>query len=133
MDDIAETVLVAINKIGSLINGPVLGVFALGILTHRAQGRGARIGLLAGFLFNLYCWQFVPEMSWLWWNVFGFFITFAIGYGDSLLMHSKKIALNETIWSRQRYAEFGFEVNWGVRYGLLLAWFLLLTWLLSWF
>ena len=39
--DIADTVLVTINKIGSLINGPVLGVFVLGILTRRCNGLGA--------------------------------------------------------------------------------------------
>ena len=38
VDDIASTVLVAINKIGSLINGPVLGVFIMGLLTTRATG-----------------------------------------------------------------------------------------------
>ena len=32
VDDIASTVLEAINKIGSLINGPILGVFLLGLL-----------------------------------------------------------------------------------------------------
>ena len=41
VDDIASTVLVAINKIGSLVNGPVLGVFMLGLLTKRSNGSGA--------------------------------------------------------------------------------------------
>lgn len=39
--DIAETVLEAINIIDSLINGPVLAVFALGLFTRRAGGTGA--------------------------------------------------------------------------------------------
>jgi Na+/proline symporter len=44
--DIADTVIVAINKIGSLINGPILGVFLLGLLTQVCIGeRGAiRVG-----------------------------------------------------------------------------------------
>ena len=33
VDDIASTVIVAVNKVGSLINGPILGVFLLGLMT----------------------------------------------------------------------------------------------------
>jgi len=69
--DISSSVLVTINKIGSLINGPVLGVFLLGLLTQRTHGTGATIGLIAGFVFNGLCWLYWPAVSWLWWNVFG--------------------------------------------------------------
>lgn len=82
---IADTVLEAINIIGSLINGPVLGVFALGLLTRRARGPGAIAGLLSGFAFNLWCWAYLPALSWLWWNVFGFVITMVLGYLISVL------------------------------------------------
>ena len=84
--DIAETVIVAINKIGSLINGPVLGVFALGLLTNRAEGRGAISGLIAGFLLNLLCWLFLPQVSWLWWNVFGFALCYIVGLSVSSML-----------------------------------------------
>ena len=83
--DISSSVLVAINKIGSLINGPVLGVFTLGIFTKRANGNGVVLGLLAGFLFNLLCWIYLPDVSWLWWNVFGFLVSVLVGYGASLV------------------------------------------------
>jgi len=73
--DIASTILVAINKIGSLINGPVLAVFFLGIFSTRTTGTGACTGLLLGFILNLSLWQFAPSISWLWWNVFGFIAT----------------------------------------------------------
>ena len=58
--DIASTVIVAINKIGSLMNGPVLGTFLLGIFTKRANGLGACIGLISGILSNFifgFTWQ----------------------------------------------------------------------------
>ena len=84
--DIAETVIVAINKIGSLINGPVLGVFALGLLTKRAEGRGAISGLIAGFLLNLLCWLFLPQVSWLWWNVLGFALCYIVGLSVSSML-----------------------------------------------
>ena len=40
VDDIASTVLVAVNKLGSLINGPLLAVFVMGLLTQSVTGRG---------------------------------------------------------------------------------------------
>lgn len=119
--DIASTVLVAINKIGSLINGPVLGVFALGLLTLRANGTGACLGLLAGFLFNLYCWHYLPDVSWLWWNVFGFVITFVSGYGISFLQHPRDTR-RELVWSTALYRSLPFKVNWIPRYLLLAVW-----------
>jgi SSS family solute:Na+ symporter len=124
--DIAETVLVAINKIGSLINGPVLGVFSLGILTRRCTGRGARAGLIAGFGLNLLCWQYLPQLSWLWWNVFGFLLTVAVGYSVSLLRPAEVGDLSGLIWTRQAYRQFGLKLHWLPRYGILIAWFWLL-------
>lgn len=131
--DIADTVLVAINKIGSLINGPVLGVFALGILTRRSNGTGARAGLLAGFTLNLLCWQFLPQLSWLWWNVFGLAATVLVGYGVSRAGALPAQDLSELVWSRARYASFGFTRNWWPRYLVLLGWFAALLLLLTQF
>ena len=41
VDDIASTVIVAVNKVGSLINGPILGVFMLGLF-HEKRNRWRR-------------------------------------------------------------------------------------------
>ena len=83
--DIASTVIVAINKIGSLMNGPVLGTFLLGIFTKRANGLGACIGLISGILSNLYFWVYMAGVSWLWWNVIGMFSTLILA--TSLVFH----------------------------------------------
>ena len=69
--DIAPTVLEAINKIGSLANGPILAVFVLGFFVSRVTGWLAIPGLLAGMVFNGWCWLALPEVSWLWWNLIG--------------------------------------------------------------
>ena len=78
--DISQTVIESVNKIGSLINGPLLAVFLMGILSRRINGRGAVSGFVTGFVVNLLLWKFVPEVSWLWWNVIGFFIAYFTGY-----------------------------------------------------
>ena len=119
--DIASTVLVAINKVGSLINGPILGVFCLGLLTKRATGDGACIGLILGFLLNLGLWLFVPTVSWLWWNVFGFFVTVVSGYLVSLSTRTWA-DVSGLVWSRRAFEQAKGEQLWGARYGLLAFW-----------
>ena len=132
--DIADTVIEAINKIGSLINGPVLGVFTLGLLTRRANALGVICGLICGFLLNLFCWKHLPGISWLWWNVFGFLATVFSGYLLSLLRPPVVDLNKELIWSVSNYRQFGFKLNWLPRYLILICWFMslvLFLWYLS--
>ena len=76
--DIAPTVLEAIDKIGSLANGPILAVFLLGFFVRKVNGTLAIVGLLAGILFNGLCWLALRGISWLWWNPMGFAVSFFI-------------------------------------------------------
>jgi SSS family transporter len=77
----SETVLELVNKIGSAFYGPVLAAFWLGMLTKRGNQVGVISGLLLGVGFNIFLWQFyAAEISWLWWNFFGFFISFSFGF-----------------------------------------------------
>ena len=117
--DIAESVLIAINKIGSLINGPVLGVFTLGILTRRVQGPAAIAGLLGGFLLNLCFWVYWPELSWLWWNVTGFALCIALGYSLSFLTKPRNAAarLSPSVSSSLAL----YWPQWRLRYAVLVG------------
>ena len=76
--DIAPTVLEAINKIGSLANGPILAVFMLGFFVERVNGPLATFGLLLGIAVNGVLWVAAPSVSWLWWNPIGFAAAFLI-------------------------------------------------------
>jgi SSS family solute:Na+ symporter len=82
--DVSQTIIESVNKIGSLINGPLLAVFLMGMLTQRINGQGALIGLITGFSLNMVLWKWAPDISWLWWNVIGFLTTYIIGYACSL-------------------------------------------------
>jgi SSS family solute:Na+ symporter len=42
-------------------------------------------GFGTGFVVNLLLWKFAPEVSWLWWNVIGFFIAYFTGYLMSMV------------------------------------------------
>jgi len=73
VEAIAPTVLEAINKIGSVANGPLLALFMVALLYPDVGQRRAIVGFVCGLLVNLGLWLFVPQVSWLWWNVAGAF------------------------------------------------------------
>ena len=75
-------------SIASVAYGSLLGVFLLGVLTERATERGAMAGMLCGFVLNVYLWQWT-RVPFTWYVVLGSLLTFAVGYGASLLPERK--------------------------------------------
>ena len=71
-------------QIASVAYGALLGVFLLGVLTRRADQRGAMIGMLCGFACELYIWLWTP-VPWTWYVMIGTAVTFAIGYVASCI------------------------------------------------
>lgn len=69
-----QTTIVLINAVGSLLYGPILAAFLLGILTKRVNARAVAIGVVMGILANVAVWL-LTAVSWLWWNVIGFAVT----------------------------------------------------------
>lgn len=127
--DIAPTVLEAINKIGSLANGPILAVFVLGMATRRVRGPHVIAGLIAGMAVNGACWLFLSEVSWLWWNVLGFVVSTLTALLISALSPTPvsaspqaATALNQAKHLLQQEA----HCNWYRRSALLASWFVLL-------
>src|SRR5258708_30212785 len=72
-------------QIASVAYGALLGVFLLGVLTRRANQRGAMVGMLFGFSVELYLWRWT-HVPWTWWAMIGTAVTFGEGYGSSLLL-----------------------------------------------
>lgn len=71
-------------QIASVAYGALLGAFLLGVLTRRANQSGAMLGMLCGFAVELYLWQ-GTRVPWTWWVAIGTLVTFAVGYGVSLV------------------------------------------------
>jgi Na+/proline symporter len=71
-------------SIASVAYGSLLGVFMLGVLTRRATERGAMVGMLCGFVLNVYLWQFT-QIPFPWYVPLGSTVTFLTGYSLSLL------------------------------------------------
>ena len=118
--DISQTIIESVNKIGSLINGPLLAVFLMGILSARVNGPGAIFGLVVGFFGNLWLWKFAPDISWMWWNIIGFFVAYASGYVMSLMFatpETSKLATTTYISPGPQRSES--QIKWRVYYAIL--------------
>ncbi len=60
----------AVNRLGSLFYGTLLGIFLLGFYFKRVRGTAAFLGALAGEAAVLCCFFFTP-LAFLWYNVVG--------------------------------------------------------------
>jgi solute:Na+ symporter, SSS family len=72
-------------QIASVAYGALLGVFLLGVLTRRASQNGAILGMVCGFVSELYLWL-GTKVPWTWYVMIGTVITFGVGYFASLLL-----------------------------------------------
>lgn len=83
---IADTIIEAINKMGSLFYGPIIATFVLAILTNRTNTVGMNLGIISGVLFNFVLWVFFSDVVfWFWWNFIGFTVTTLVAYSYSLV------------------------------------------------
>jgi SSS family solute:Na+ symporter len=76
-------------QIASVAYGALLGVFLLGVLTRRANQRGAMVGMLFGFGVELYLWL-GTRVPWTWWVMIGTALTFGVGLIASSIPGSRE-------------------------------------------
>ncbi len=99
-------------SIASVAYGCLLGVFLLGTLTARSSRYGATqtgtmIGMLTGFLLNLWLWQAhfpkqlgpvtIPHIAFTWYVLIGALVTFAVGTLFSLILPRRRAATAATV------------------------------------
>jgi SSS family solute:Na+ symporter len=70
--------------IASLVYGPMLGAFLLGVLTRRANQAGVMTGMAASLAFMLII-KFTTSIAWTWYVLMGTTVCLAVGYGVSML------------------------------------------------
>jgi SSS family transporter len=85
------SVLQAGLSVASILYGSLLGVFLLGLLTKKANERGAMAGMTAGFVLMLYIKFFTP-IAWTWYVLIGTSVTFAVGYTMSFVFGKEEHA-----------------------------------------
>jgi sodium-dependent multivitamin transporter 6 len=117
-----QTTIVLINAVGSLLYGPILAAFLLGMLARNVRGAHVRAGVLLGIAMNVVLWRLTP-VSWLWWNLAGFLITGAVALALSCLRVPRELKLLET-----RLVEPAGELlrKWRPAYTLVAAYFFLI-------
>ena len=79
MERISPTILEAINKVGSMANGPLLALFCTAVFFPAVGQRAAITGFCLGLAANPSAWLWLPQLSWLWWNVLGFAVAMLVG------------------------------------------------------
>ncbi|MDH5758559.1 MAG: sodium:solute symporter [Gemmatimonadota bacterium] len=81
----------AVNQVGSLFYGSLLGVFLLAFLVKRSNGTGAFWGLVAG-MGSVFVVSVTTDISWLWYNVVGVGVVMVVGTVLSLFTgHSETV------------------------------------------
>lgn len=100
-DSIAPTVIEAINKVGSALYGPILGVFLLAMTKNRVSSVEINTGLIVGMLLNLYFWRYQPQLFWMWWNFIGLAVTVGVAVAMSAINHVKGSQIIEPVQGRQ--------------------------------
>jgi SSS family transporter len=83
-----QRVVDAVLAVASFTNGPILGLFFLGVLTRRVGPRGALAGVVTGVFFMLFVWLRL-SVSWQWYVLLGSTVTFVSGLAASLLLERR--------------------------------------------
>lgn len=79
------SVFVAGLSIASLVYGPMLGAFLLGVLTTRTTETGVMTGIAVSLACMVFVWLRTP-LAWTWYVLVGTAICVAVGYTTSLLL-----------------------------------------------
>lgn len=114
-----QTTIVLINAVGSLLYGPILAAFVLGMMTKWARSSAVKIGMLGGIIANLFIWQ-LTSISWLWWNVSGFIVSFVLAF---VLSASRLVREVDTVSDVFRMPPARSSINWKLVYLLVVAYF----------
>jgi Na+/proline symporter len=111
-----QTTIVLINAVGSVLYGPILAAFVVGMTTRGIGGGAIKLGVVAGVAANVVLWQFTA-VSWMWWNAAGFLITIIVAaaayYWSRWILGQQPLV---PVW-RGRIA---LEGNWRHAYSLVL-------------
>ncbi|HEY6195213.1 MAG TPA: sodium:solute symporter, partial [Candidatus Eisenbacteria bacterium] len=67
----------AVNVMGSLFYGAILGIFLTAFMVKRAGGSAVFVAALVGEAAVIACWRLTP-LSFLWWNLIGCVLTVGV-------------------------------------------------------
>lgn len=118
-----QTTIVLINAVGSLLYGPILAAFLLGMFSKRLPAAAVKIGIISGVLLNLFIWQF-SAISWMWWNLTGFLASVLVALVYSLF--SVKVTESFKFDYTAVINEESSNINWPLIYKFVVLYFFLI-------
>ena len=120
---ISDTVVQAINMVGSVFYGPILAAFVVGILDRRSRGPAVITGVFVGVAFNCVLWAyFGKDLFWMWWNIAGLIIAVVVTlFASRLLAPPDPAKLENTTLAFDVIAKR--EKSWIPTYMILVAYF----------
>jgi len=120
-----ETIVEAINKVGSAFYGPILAAFLLGVAFRKVNSTGVIAGITVGVLFNVFLWKTQPQISFMWWNAIGCGITVIVAVILSLIKPETKTEKIKhlIIWDSPHTAN---EKAWIPKYLTLVVYFFIM-------
>jgi solute:Na+ symporter, SSS family len=77
--------------IASVVYGPMLGAFLLGVLTRRANQVGVMTGMAAAICFMAFIW-YKTTLAWTWYVLLGTLVCVTVGYIVSLLTPRSRVS-----------------------------------------
>ena len=96
----------AVNVLGSLFYGGMLGVFVLAFFFKVVNARGAFYGALVGEAVIFACWK-CTDLAFLWFNVIGCLVVVVTGLAVSLVsIRPRKRPVGAPVFRSSRFTEF---------------------------
>ena len=112
VENISDSIIVSINKIGSLINEADFGSLFIGNFDKKGKSKRCSHWISDWFSFQPLPMDLLSQdLSWLWWNCFGFLVTFIFGYILSLFLPKENPNLDLLVFSKQSVEGFKFKKN----------------------
>ncbi len=124
-----QTTIVLINAVGSMLYGPILAAFLVGMFSRKIGAAAVKIGLISGIGINIILWLFT-SISWMWWNVSGFLGTVGVAWLLSRpgLFHPTRLIQTDF---EQIEAEPS-QKKWVLVYGLAVFYFIIIVGVSLW-
>ena len=89
------SLIVAVNKVGSLFYGSLLGCFVLAFMFPKVRGTAVFCGMLAGEA-AIFATAYFTDISWLWYNVIGCAVVMAVALGITYAAPAPTSAMPDT-------------------------------------
>jgi len=81
-----DNLIQAVNILGSLFYGCILGIFVAGFYIKQIRGWAVFIGAILSEAVVLYCFKYVDSIGFLWYNVIGCLLVIVFGLAVQLLL-----------------------------------------------